>query len=61
VAGALRFELLSEGTVVPRGRKHQGTSRSQAKAHPGRSPSKKNRKPGKGGTGAPKKGKSWRA
>src|SRR5437667_2666078 len=58
VAGALRFELLSEGTVVPRGRKRDGKrdqvrSERTAKAHPGRSPRKKDRKPGK-----PKPGKS---
>ena len=53
VAGALRFELLSEGQVIPRGRKRDGGregSRAQAtpsKAHPGRSPRKKDRKPGK--------------
>mgnify|MGYP003693811725 CR=1 FL=1 len=52
VAGALRFELLSEGQVVPRGRKRDGErdgSRRSApsKAHPGRSPRKKDRKPGK--------------
>ena len=47
VAGALRFELLSEGTVAPRGRKRPGSSdamRAKAKAHPGRTPRKKDRK-----------------
>ena len=66
VAGALRFELLSEGQVVPRGRKRDGgpdNSRAQVKhsrAHPGRSPRDKIRKPGKGksGKGKPGKGKS---
>jgi ribonuclease R len=65
VAGALRFELLSEGQVVPRGRKRDGrpdSSRAQvkhSKAHPGRSPRDKVRKPGKGksGKGKPGKGK----
>src|SRR6202012_5260507 len=50
VAGAVRFELLSEGQVVPRGRKREQTrdaSRPQAKAHPGRNVRKKIRKPGK--------------
>ena len=66
VAGALRFELLSEGQVIPRGRKRDGRregSRAQAapsKAHPGRSPRKKDRKPGKPKPGKSKKGKSWK-
>jgi ribonuclease R len=66
VAGALRFELLSEGQVIPRGRKRDGgrdNSRAQAtpsKAHPGRNPRKKDRKPGKPKSGKPKKGKSWK-
>jgi ribonuclease R len=66
VAGALRFELLSEGQVMPRGRRreHAGSDRpkaqstTQAKAHPGRSPRKKNRKPKKSKPGKPKKGPS---
>jgi ribonuclease R len=65
VAGALRFELLSEGQVAPRGRKRPGAGdamRAQAglraKAHPGRSPRKKDRKPGKGKSGKSRKGKS---
>ena len=41
VAGALRFELLSEGKVdgklIPRGRKREGT-KALSKSHPGRSP-----------------------
>jgi ribonuclease R len=67
VAGALRFELLSEGRVTPRGRKRDAASdspRSTAKAHPGRSPRKKDRKPGKAKSGSKpgksKKGKSWK-
>jgi ribonuclease R len=63
VAGALRFELLSEGIVTPRGRKRPGANdamRAQAKAHPGGSPRKKNRKPGKATPGKSKKGKSWK-
>ncbi len=68
VAGALRFELLSEGHVVPRGRKREGARgdgwkvqpNAQAKAHPGRSPRKKVRKPGKSKPGKSKKGQSWK-
>jgi ribonuclease R len=63
VAGALRFELLSEGSPAPRGRKRPGandTMRAQAKAHPGRSPRKQDRKPGKAKPGKSKKGKSWK-
>ena len=54
VAGALRFELLSEGRATPRGRRREqprGDAKAQpdaqGKAHPGRSPRKKDRKPGK--------------
>jgi ribonuclease R len=61
VAGALRFELLSEGKPMPRGRRRQDDSRPQATAHPGRSPRRKDRPPGKSRTGKSKKGKSWRA
>ncbi|HEY5130160.1 MAG TPA: RNB domain-containing ribonuclease, partial [Bradyrhizobium sp.] len=60
VAGALRFELLSEGKLAPRGRKRQDVSGAPAKAHPGRSPRKKVRKPGKVKPGKSKKGKSWK-
>jgi ribonuclease R len=66
VAGALRFELLSEGQVIPRGRKRdsgrEGSSAraTPSKAHPGRSPRKKDRKPGKPKPGKSKKGKSWK-
>jgi ribonuclease R len=68
VAGALRFELLSEGHVVTRGRKREGARgdgvkaqpNAQAKAHPGRSPRKKVRKPGKSKPGKSKKGQSWK-
>ncbi|MGB8397569.1 ribonuclease R family protein, partial [Bradyrhizobium sp.] len=59
VAGALRFELLSAGQLVPRGRKRQGSGpQRSAKAHPGRSPRKKDRKPGKPKPGKSNKGKS---
>jgi ribonuclease R len=60
VAGALRFELLSEGSVPPRGRKRRDVSKAQAKTLPGRSPRKKDRKPGKARPGQSKKGKSWK-
>jgi ribonuclease R len=70
VAGALRFELLSEGRVIPRGRRREAarndagpTRDTAAKAHPGRSPRKKKHKPGtsraKNSTGKSNKGKSW--
>src|SRR5207249_3605104 len=47
VAGALRFELLSEGQVIPRGRKRDGSKAPTklSKSHPGRSPREKVRKP----------------
>ena len=66
VAGALRFELLSEGQVIPRGRKRgRGdgpTAQTSAAAgtHPGRNPSKKDRKSGPRRPGKSKKGKSWK-
>jgi hypothetical protein len=49
VAGALRFELLSEGRVrrADEGASARAKFPAQAKAHPGRSPRKKDRKPGK--------------
>jgi ribonuclease R len=63
IAGALRFELLSEGRVMPRGGKRgraRDVSRAQAQAHPGRSPRKNDRRTGKGSPGPSKKGKSWK-
>ncbi|MCK1637644.1 ribonuclease R [Bradyrhizobium sp. 157] len=71
VAGALRFELLSEGQVegkvIPRGRKREGSKASAkpTKSHPCRSPRDKVRKPHKGKSGKAKpgkskKGKSWK-
>jgi ribonuclease R len=67
VAGALRFELLSEGQVIPHGRKRDGSKASTkpSKSHPGRSPRDKVRKPHKGKSGKAKpgkskKGKSWK-
>jgi ribonuclease R len=67
VAGALRFELLSEGQVIPRGRKRDGSKASTkpSKSRPGRSPRDEVRKPHKGKSGKAKpgkskKGKSWK-
>jgi ribonuclease R len=65
VAGALRFELLSEGTVQPRGHKRDGKrgqlrSERNAKAPAGRSPRKKDRKPRKPKPGKSKKGQPWK-
>jgi ribonuclease R len=57
VAGALRFELISEGHTSARGRR----APSKAKAHPGRSPHEKRGRPGKAKTGKKsKRGKSWK-
>jgi ribonuclease R len=65
VAGALRFELLSEGRTIQRGRRreHGGTPaprEAQAKNPSGRSPRKNDRKPDKAKAGKSKRGKSWR-
>jgi ribonuclease R len=66
IAGALRFELLSDGQVskegIPRGgRKTNRSDRgARAKERPGRSPREKKRKPEKKKSGKAKKGKSWR-
>jgi ribonuclease R len=59
VAGALRFELLSEGKLPQRGRR-QHAPRPAAKAHPTGGPRNKDRKPGKLKTGNSKRGKSWK-
>jgi ribonuclease R len=66
VAGALRFELLSEGRTIQRGRRREqprddvkAQPHAQGKAHPGRSPRKKDRKPGKAKSGKSKRGKSF--
>ena len=68
VAGALRFELLSEGNVAPRGPRRPGARdamRAKGKTHPARAARKKDRKsgkakgkakPGKSGKGKPFKG-----
>jgi ribonuclease R len=61
VAGALRFELLSQGRIEPRGRRTRSEMdtkgprdpqgkrhpKAHSKTHPGRTPRKKARKPGK--------------
>jgi ribonuclease R len=60
VAGALRFELLSEGKLRQRGRGQQA-SRTQVRSHSGRTPRKKDRKPDAGKSGKSKRGKSWKA
>jgi ribonuclease R len=51
---------LSEGNLVPRGRRRQHVAKSTANAHPGRAPRKKVRKPGKAKQGKSRKGKSWK-
>ena len=65
VAGALRFELLSEGQIVPRGRKRDGKrnvlkSQRAEKERSHRSSRKKERKRGTQKSGKTGKGKSWR-
>jgi ribonuclease R len=67
IAGALRFELLSEGRVAPR-RRREGTrqvSGTDARAHPSRNPRRNDRKPAKGkrgksNKGRPSKDRSWK-
>jgi ribonuclease R len=66
VAGALRFELLSEGQVMPRGRKRgrsdgpTAQTSAPARTDPGRNPRRKDRKPGPRRPAKSKKGKSWK-
>jgi ribonuclease R len=74
VAGALRFELLSDGQVIPRGRKRDGFERSErrAKDRPVRAKREKRkkrekpggrekpRKPERKTSGKNKRGKSWK-
>ncbi len=67
IAGALRFELLSEGQIskghgIPRGGKKTDRSDrgARAKERPGHSPREKKRKPEKKKSGKAKRGKSWR-
>jgi ribonuclease R len=65
VAGALRFELLSEGRAMPRGRRREPSRNdgvkakvaAQSKTHPGRGAARKVRKPGKAKPGKMKRGK----
>jgi ribonuclease R len=73
IAGALRFELLSEGQNIPRDRNRSRFARSRAsersgeksKERPGRARREKKRKPDKKKSGKEKnkakKGKSWRS
>jgi ribonuclease R len=59
VAGALRFELLSQGQVAPRGRKRDSSRAERkhpskagpGKSYPGRAPHEKHRKRDKGKAG----------
>ena len=69
VAGALRFELLSEGRIVPRGRRRQGNhqgkpdvlkSQRTEKERTHRASRNKDRERGKQKSGKPGKGKSWK-
>jgi ribonuclease R len=65
VAGALRFELLSEGTVAPRGRSRRpgagDAMRAKTKTQPGRSPRKgKDKGRSKVKSGKSKKGKPFK-
>jgi ribonuclease R len=66
IAGALRFELLSEGQVLPRGRKRDHIGRSPPRNdRPGRTQKDgkkpdKARKPGRKKSGKAKRGKSWK-
>ncbi|KWV46840.1 ribonuclease R [Bradyrhizobium macuxiense] len=63
VAGALRFELLSDGQAIPRDRKRDGArAERRANAHQERKArgKKKDRKPAKQKSGKSKRGKSWK-
>lgn len=69
VAGALRFELLSEGQIVPRGRKRQGMHQGKRdvlkpqraeKERASRASRKTGRKQSKQKSGKTGKGRSWR-
>jgi ribonuclease R len=69
IAGALRFELLSEGEFAPRDRRRdagklrdaqQRRATRKKERHEGRKKSGKT-KPGKTRAGKPKRGKSWKA
>jgi ribonuclease R len=69
IAGALRFELLSEGQSIPRGRNQDRFARGRPKEQPGRSPKRQEKnkrkhkarnKPEKKKSGKSKRGKSWK-
>ncbi|MBR0692868.1 ribonuclease R [Bradyrhizobium lablabi] len=61
VAGALRFELLSEGRAVARDRKRTVRAERRVTAHQERKQRKtKDRKPAKQKSGKSKRGKSWK-
>ncbi|MDH2381918.1 ribonuclease R [Bradyrhizobium sp. CER78] len=74
VAGALRFELLSDGQAIPRDRKRDGKRAERRAAGFGKGPkgsgkkahkerksrNKKDRKPAKSKPGKSKRGKSWK-
>jgi ribonuclease R len=60
VAGALRFELLSEGKLPQRGRKRRLSAAATAEVPPPRGQRKKDRGPGKQRFATRKKGKSWK-
>jgi ribonuclease R len=60
VAGALRFELLSEGKLPQRGRKRRLSAAATAEVPPPRGQRKMDRGPGKQRFGTRKKGKSWK-
>ncbi|MGX1106962.1 MULTISPECIES: ribonuclease R [Bradyrhizobium] len=74
IAGALRFELLSDGQAIPRGRKRDGVGAERRAAGFGKGPkgsgkkahkerksrNKKDRKPAQQKSGKSKRGKSWK-
>ncbi|MCS3450106.1 MULTISPECIES: ribonuclease R [Bradyrhizobium] len=74
IAGALRFELLSDGQAIPRGRKRDGVRAERRAAGFGKGPkgsgkkahkerksrNKKDRKPAQQKSGKSKRGKSWK-
>jgi ribonuclease R len=65
VAGALRFELLSEGQIAPHGRKrdskrHVLKSQRAEKERASRASRQKERQRGKQKTGKSGKGRSWK-
>jgi len=63
VAGALRFELLSEAELPRRGRRGHAVrpqAKSLSKAHPGGKPQGRDEKRGKVKSGKSRKGRSWK-